>query len=147
MDAPLVDFQLRMKAWMASEEDGVGIADKLDELGEAVCGGGLPAEHTAGDAVSPLNISANGYFGIDGRLKGGQFAAIQPNAHAGHFIQSVHNGVEASGFSIEGHKGDIREPWLGVIHRLSRPLPGEPLTRKTAVTVDKLGATIRYGDS
>jgi hypothetical protein len=39
----------------------------------------------------------------------------------------MNNGMEAGGFSVERHKREIGETWLGVIYEPSLPLLGEPL--------------------
>jgi hypothetical protein len=94
-----------------------------------------------------LNVFRNGNLGIDKRLKGGKLLAIQSKADSADFNQSVHDREKPRGFGVEGDKAHIGETWLGVIHKPSRSFPGEIPTRKTAVTVDSLGATVQSGGS
>ena len=70
-----------------------------------------------------LNFWRNGDLRIDKMLEVGQFATVQSKAHGPYFDQPMHNREETSGLSIEGHKSDIGETWLGVVHRPSRPFP------------------------
>jgi hypothetical protein len=95
------------------------------------------AHHLVGDAVHLLDVRGNGDVRIDELLEGGQLAAIEAKAHRTDFDQLLKNWLEAGGVGVERHKGDIGETWLGMIHEPSRPFPGEFLTRKTAVSIDR----------
>jgi hypothetical protein len=119
------------------QQDGVGCAEESDELGQDVFYGGLSSNHFVGDAVHALNFWRNGYLRIDELFESGELTAVQSKAHGPYFDQPMHNREETSGLSIEGHNSDIRETWLGVVHRPSRPFPGELLTWKTAVSIDR----------
>jgi hypothetical protein len=93
--------------------------------------------HLVSDAVHMLDATGNGDVRIDEMLEVGLFATVEPKAHRADFDQLVNNWLEAGGFGVERHKGDIGETWLGVVHRPSRPFPGELLTWKTAVSIDR----------
>ena len=66
-----------------------------------------------------LNVRGHGYVRIDQLLTRRSLMAVQSKAHRANFDQPVHNGLEARGFGVEGHKGDIREMEMGVMHELS----------------------------
>jgi hypothetical protein len=102
-----------------------------------VVDGRLSPDHVVGDAVHALDVPGNGYVRIYELFEGGQLPAVRPEAYGSYLDQPVHNREETSGFGIEGHKSDIGETWLGVIHLSSRPFSGELLTWKTAVSVDR----------
>jgi hypothetical protein len=86
--------------------------------------GGLSSYHVVGNAVNLLDVLGNGYLRIYELLEGGELPAVQTKAYRSYFDQTVHDGDQPSGFGIEGQKGDLGEPWLGVIHEPSRSFPG-----------------------
>jgi hypothetical protein len=102
-----------------------------------VVDGRLSPDHVVSDAVHLLDVPGNGYVRIYELFEGGQLAAVEAKAYSSYLDEAVHNREETSRLSIEGHKSDIGETWLGVIHLSSRPFSGELLTWKTAVSVDR----------
>ena len=119
------------------KEDGGRLAEEVDEVGHDLFNSGLSPDHAVGDTMHLLDLGGNEYVRIDELFESGQLTAVQSKAHGPYFDQPMHNREETSGLSIEGHNSDIRETWLGVIHRPSRPFPGELLTWKTAVSIDR----------
>jgi hypothetical protein len=101
------------------QEDGLRPAEEVYEVGYDLFKGGLSADHRIGDTVYSLDSLRNGDFGIDQCLEGGQFSTVEAKAYGSYFDQPVHDREKASGFSVEGEKGDIGETWLGVIHEPS----------------------------
>jgi hypothetical protein len=95
-------------------------------------------------SVMPCTCWTSRGMGTLGLMSVWKVASSRPSkAHCADFDQAVHNWEQPRGLSVEGQKGDISEPWLGVIHILSRPFPGEALIWKAAVAVDRLGATVQ----
>jgi hypothetical protein len=91
------------------KEDGVRLAEEVDEVGHNLFNSGLSPDHAVGDAMHPLNVLRNGNLWIDKTLEGGQLAAVEAKAHNSDFDQPVQNGEQAGGFGIEGQKGDLGE--------------------------------------
>ena len=109
------------------QEDGVRLAEEVDEVRQYLVNGRLSSHQSISDAVHSLDVRGNGYVRTDELLEGGELPAVQSNAHSPYFDQSMHNRKEAVGFGVESQKGDIGETWLCVMHEPSRPFPGEPL--------------------
>jgi hypothetical protein len=71
--------------------------------------------------VNALNFWRTGYVRIDQLLKSRSLVAIEAKAHRSYLGQPMNNWLEAGGFGVERHKGDIGEPWLGVMHDSPHP--------------------------